>query len=60
MAFKPIIRDPLSRTYAMTDAAWEFDAPKFYDFSRVDDEEDVHEFDYFCGFYMPLQILISC
>jgi len=50
MDFKPISRNPLCLTIAMTDTDWEFDAPKFFDFSRVHDEENVEEFDYFGTF----------
>jgi len=49
MAFKPISRNPLSLTIDLTDTNWEYDAPHFFDFSRVDDEENL-EFDYFSTF----------
>jgi len=57
MAFKPISRNPLCRTIDLTDINWEYDAPQFFDFSRVDDKENIEESDYFS---MLLCFMYSC
>jgi len=47
MAFKMNIRNPLCQTINMTETNWEYDAPQFFDFSRVHEEEKHEESDYF-------------
>jgi len=49
MAFKTNIQNPLCRTIDLTETNWEYEAPQFFDFSRVNDEE-IEEFDYFSRF----------
>jgi len=50
MAFKSSSGNPLSRTIDLTDTLWEYDAPRFFDFSRVHEYNLEDESDYFSMF----------
>ena len=47
MAFKPNSEHPLCRIINMTDTDYEYDAPQFFDFARVNEENFDDGNDYF-------------
>ena len=53
MAFKQNNENPLCRIIDMTDTDYEYDAPQFFDFARVDEENFDDENDYFSTFLWP-------
>ena len=61
MAFKTNIQNALSRIVNLTETRYEYEAPQFFDFWSVEDEEKkLDEYDYFSKFYAQLWISVNC
>jgi len=58
MAFKTTIQNPLCRTVDLTQTRWEFEAPQFFDFSRVH-EKETDVYDYFSMYCVQLRIFVN-